>query len=307
MDPFKNILVDIDAMAPAHPALDRAANLARHCGARLKIVDVVRVPSAPRTHELAAVEQTVVKSRRDRLSRIAAGLKDVAATVEILMGRPALVIIQEVLKSGHDLVVRSHARDLVAPRGFGAVDMQLFRQCPCPVWAVTPGIGTTRPLTIVAAVNANREDEEEQKLNVKILEHALLMARLHQGSLVVLQAWVAFGEELVRSRYRPEELTAYVESAREAASGEARDLMASFGSRLEGVRLEVRKGDPEDVIPEFVVTEGADVVVMGTVARTGIPGLVIGNTAERVLQKLVCSVLAVKPDGFVSPVHLESE
>ena len=41
---------------------------------------------------------------------------------------------------------------------------------------------------------------------------------------------------------------------------------------------------------------------MGTVARTGIPGLLIGNTAESVLSQVGCSVIAVKPDGFVSPV-----
>ena len=44
---------------------------------------------------------------------------------------------------------------------------------------------------------------------------------------------------------------------------------------------------------------------MGTVARTGIPGLLIGNTAETILQRVDCSVLAVKPDGFVSPVGLD--
>jgi nucleotide-binding universal stress UspA family protein len=42
------------------------------------------------------------------------------------------------------------------------------------------------------------------------------------------------------------------------------------------------------------------------VARRGIPGLLIGNTAERILRKLPCSVLAVKPDGFVSPVSLDA-
>ena len=58
------------------------------------------------------------------------------------------------------------------------------------------------------------------------------------------------------------------------------------------------------VIPEFVVGHGTELVVMGTVARGGIAGLLIGNTAERVLRKLPCSVLAVKPDDFVSPVIL---
>lgn len=69
---------------------------------------------------------------------------------------------------------------------------------------------------------------------------------------------------------------------------------------------EHRRGEPEDVIPEFVVAHGIDLVIMGTVARSGIAGLLVGNTAERVLRKLPCSVLAVKPDGFVSPVRLDS-
>ena len=60
------------------------------------------------------------------------------------------------------------------------------------------------------------------------------------------------------------------------------------------------------IAPEFVVSEGIDVLVMGTVARGGVSGVLIGNTAERVLRKLPCSVLTVKPDGFVSPVRLET-
>ena len=54
------------------------------------------------------------------------------------------------------------------------------------------------------------------------------------------------------------------------------------------------------------MAEGIDLVVMGTVARAGIAGMLIGNTAERVLRKLPCSVLTVKPDGFVSPVRLDA-
>jgi nucleotide-binding universal stress UspA family protein len=41
---------------------------------------------------------------------------------------------------------------------------------------------------------------------------------------------------------------------------------------------------------------------MGTVGRSGIPGLFIGNTAEEVLQNARASILAVKPPSFVSPV-----
>ena len=46
-------------------------------------------------------------------------------------------------------------------------------------------------------------------------------------------------------------------------------------------------------------------MVMGTVCRTGVAGFFIGNTAENVLHQVNCSVLAVKPQGFVSPVKLK--
>jgi nucleotide-binding universal stress UspA family protein len=45
---------------------------------------------------------------------------------------------------------------------------------------------------------------------------------------------------------------------------------------------------------------------MGTVARTGIAGFFMGNTAESILTQLECSVLTLKPQGFVSPVTLEA-
>ncbi len=49
----------------------------------------------------------------------------------------------------------------------------------------------------------------------------------------------------------------------------------------------------------------ADLIVMGTVARTGVPGLIMGNSAETILSQIDCSVLAIKPPGFVSPIRAE--
>jgi nucleotide-binding universal stress UspA family protein len=58
-------------------------------------------------------------------------------------------------------------------------------------------------------------------------------------------------------------------------------------------------------VPEFVAENNIDLVIMGTVARTGIAGFIIGNTAENILQSITCSLFAVKPEGFVSPVTLD--
>jgi universal stress protein E len=43
--------------------------------------------------------------------------------------------------------------------------------------------------------------------------------------------------------------------------------------------------------------------VMGTISRGGIPGVLVGNTAERLLPRLDCSLLTVKPEDFVCPVE----
>lgn len=305
MPPFTSILVDIDAMAAVHPALDRAIDLSRRCGARLKIVDSADVPQAARRQLPAGAEQSLAQIRRERLAEFARAASGVAVETDVLHGRPAIALVQEVLRSGHDLLMRSHARDLAAvhPRSFGAIDMQLFRQCPCPVWAVGPG-ASSAPRKILAAVHANPDDDDEQRLNKTIVDLALSLAALHDASVVAFQAWTAFGEELLRSRMAPEEVETYVRTAEKSAADALRALVASMGGPAARVGVELRKGHAEEVVPEYVVSEGIDLVVMGTVARTGIAGLIIGNTAERLLQRLPSSVVAVKPDGFKTPIRL---
>ena len=68
-------------------------------------------------------------------------------------------------------------------------------------------------------------------------------------------------------------------------------------------RTHLVEGPPGREIPLLAESVDADLVVMGTVGRSGITGVVIGNTAETVLSQLQCSVLAIKPKDFVSQVN----
>jgi len=307
MEPFKSILVDVDATVPAQPALERAVRLARKCGARLTITDVLTVPPYARQYLPPDVEEDMVSRRRQQLARLAHATTGIQTESKLLIGRPATVLIQEVLRSDHDLLMRSHARDAATrePKPFGAVDMELLRKCPCPIFLVRHGAIVQRP-HIVGAVNASTEEAAEHALNIKIVELTLLVARLEEGTAMLLQAWAPFAELMIRSHSSGEEFAAYVESVRQRTSADLVRLTQSVGGRLAGVQALSRRGQPEDVIPEFVVAHGVDLVVMGTVARAGVAGLLIGNTAERVLRKLPCSVLAVKPEGFVCPVRLDA-
>ena len=308
MEALKSILVDVDATASAHPALDRAVRLARSLGAALTVADVVTVPPHARHYLPPALEEDMVRERRQQLARVANAVNDVRAEAKLLVGRPATVLIQEVLRSNHDLLMRSHARELAAsgPKPFGAVDMELLRKCPCPVLLSRHGSPASQP-QILAAVNASTEEAEEQALNAKIVELALLMSsHLEAGPPRLLQVWTPFAERTIRSHSGDDQFASYVEGARQRAAADLTRLARSFEGRLAGTQSTLRRGEPEDVIPEFVVAEGVDLVVMGTVARAGIAGMLIGNTAEQVLRKLPCSVLTVKPDGFVSPVRLDA-
>jgi nucleotide-binding universal stress UspA family protein len=298
MTSFTRILVDIDATAGTHPAFDRAIELARQCGARVKLVDVVTVPASARPYLPGDAERMLAETRRANLALLASRVQGLPIDVDVLSGRPAQAIIAEVVAGGFDLVVRSHARDLAAqPRALGAIDMQLFRACPCTVWAVGPG-AQRAPKKIVAAVNPNPHEAEEQRLNARIVDIARLMAGA--GDLILFQAWHAFGADMLRSRYSPEEMADYIGAAQGAAKTALDDFVRTI--QLPGTaRVELREGTPEDTLPAFVVSEGIDLVVMGTVARTGITGMIMGNTAERLLQRLTCSVMAVKPEGFTAP------
>lgn len=64
------------------------------------------------------------------------------------------------------------------------------------------------------------------------------------------------------------------------------------------------KGNVHEQIPALAKEIEADLIVMGTVGRTGVPGFIMGNTAEETLNQIDCSVLSIKPPGFVTPVTL---
>jgi nucleotide-binding universal stress UspA family protein len=301
---LSSVLVDVDAVNVDQPALADARDLAARCGARLKIVDVLPlVPLNTRHFVTSDIERDLVEHRAERLRALGAGIQGVDVTTEVLRGRPATALIREVLAAGHGLLVRSHDRDLAeAPRQYGAVDMELLRACPCPVWLIGRRAGPHAPWRIAAAIHPNPDEPTEQQLNQTVLEWALMLRDLTGADLALLHAWTPFGASVLRSRVPEHEFVEYIEAARRAAEDAMQAFTTPHADRLNGVRVQVIEGEPERAITHFVERNGIDLVVMGTVARTGIRGLIMGNTAERVLQRLRGSVLAVKPPGFVSPL-----
>ena len=294
-------------------AVDRAVSLAKNNEAQLTVFTVVKERSvdAPMvfTHRsLEELHSRVIDDYQKKVDALAAdiGKQGVDVRSKVVTGIPFLEIIRQVLRDKHDLVIlASEGKGGIHDRLFGATSMHLMRKCPCPVWVVKRA--QTRPYTrILAAVDPSIYDSRRGAINPLILQLASGMARKEAGELHIIHVWHLFGERYVRSSG----MTAV--AVQEAKVLEKIQHKQRFDTLLNraGVAdlkpyVHLIEGNPEDCIPELVVEKGIDLLVMGTVCRTGIAGFLIGNTAEEVLNKVDCSLLTIKPEGFVTPVHIE--
>ncbi len=196
---------------------------------------------------------------------------------------------------GCGLIIKDHRPDnplkkaLLTPE-----DWKLLRYSPCPVLMVK----TQRPWTegvILAAVDVGNSDVEHRTLHASIINHAYEIAGLAKASLHVINAHpspmlasadpVFQLKETIEARYREQ----------------CKTFQDEYGFSDE--QLHVVEGPADVLIPFMAKKLGASVTVMGTVARTGFSGALIGNTAEVVLDLLESDVLVLKPDTIIA--HLE--
>lgn len=226
---------------------------------------------------------------------------------KVLVGTPFLEIIREVLRNQHDLVMTTaEGQGGLKERLFGSTTMHLMRKCPCPVWVTKPSQpeGTTR---ILAAVDPTPLDEEENAINIKIMDLATSLARRQQCELLVVHTWTLATEQSLRSGSAGQSIDVdkWVDEARELHRRWLAGLLRPYPLQDLKAQVYLLKGEPGQLIPEVAAKMDVGLIVMGTVSRTGVAGLLIGNTAERILRQVDCSVLTVKPDGFITPVRLE--
>ena len=310
MKRFKNILV-VPATASADDrALERAVRLAQSNAARLTVA--LCVEEATDGEWGVELQRGIVAGLQQRLDQIVEPGRDQGLLIEtrVLVGRPFLELIKQVLRDRHDLVMKtaqgtSRAKLLL----FGSTDMHLMRKCPCAVWMIGPE-RSERTGGVLAAVDPESTDDEKQALNTTIMQLATSLAILEEVEFHVVHAWDLPYEGTLR--HSPFLWVSGTDADRHVAEMASRhekgldDLVAGFEKVAPDMNVHLVKGVPWEAIPALAEESGIEVIVMGTVCRTGLPGLIMGNTAEELLNRVGCSVLAIKPKGFVSPVTLET-
>ncbi len=323
MKRFSNILLIVDEHTDYSSALQRGAVLATNNRARLTVCAIVdTVPSELQMRVIPITPRemldSAVSEKRDWLDGIVKSVEaaEVPLETKVLAGKPFIEMIRQVLRDDHDLIIKCADVD----RGlremlFSSTDMHLMRKCPCPVWIIKP-TEQHKYRRILAAVDQELEEPVKDVLNRQILEMSTSLALAEQSELHVAHAWDVFGEDLLRSHswdFSEAGFDAMVEKEATARRGWLEDLVKNYGSPeaedpadAVDLHFHVIKGQAQHVISELARDLAVDLVVMGTVARTGIAGLFMGSTAEDILVQLDCSVLTIKPPGFLSPVTLEA-
>ncbi|USD67262.1 universal stress protein [Vibrio sp. SCSIO 43136] len=219
--------------------------------------------------------------------------------------QPAVTMIQEVMHNRYDLLIKEAEPVSDGVDGFKAIDMTLLRKCPCPVWLHRPVDKPRNKRRVAVAIDPTIKETEQYLLTMRLLELARSIAdscdsRLHVISCcehylehyLAEQTWIQVEEEALASR---------IAQAQYDHKQALDRLILDSGIRGDIVVHHVH-GKPDEQIPLSVEQHDIDVLVMGTIARTGIAGLVIGNTAENVFQSIHCSLVALKPQGFESPI-----
>lgn len=315
MQAFRNILCVVDVTGEPRPAMLRAAAVATSQQAHLTLLAVL--PDAPAAADWLPqqADQALVEHYRGQLGELAAGLPErLAPRIRILFGRLYQTVVREVLQHGHDLVLKVAGSERnLRSRVFGSEDMHLLRKCPAPLWLLREG-GQAAYRRILLAVDFDpHKTAESLAFNRQLLESAAALALAEAAELHIVHVWQSV-EQVIRL-WAPSsseaQLAAYVTAERERHGQWLQDFLAMaetwFGKetmKLLQVQLHLPEGDADEEIPALARSLDADLLVMGTLARGGIPGLLIGNTAETILHKLDCDVLALKPQGFVSPLAL---
>ena len=302
---YKNLLVMVDPTKEEQPSLKRAVFLARSYGAKISVILCVYDLSYEMTSMLSQEErdsmrQVVLSQHQQWLDDVIADYSDVAMETTVAWhNRPFEAAIKQVLANKHDLLIKTtHSHDKLKSVIFTPTDWHLLRKSPCDVLLVKDHDWPVNG-TIATAVNAVSEDSDHINLNNKVLQHAVDMSKVINANVKVINAYP--GTPVNIAIEIPEfNSNEYNDSIKTHHDEKTKALAAEF--KIDACDCIVEEGLAEDVIPRISHELDAELVIIGTIGRTGFSAAFIGNTAEHVIDGIDCDLLAVKPDGFECPV-----
>jgi universal stress protein E len=299
----KTILVVVDPTANSQPVIDRAAWLAKRSSAAIElfICDYDADIDAGQT-SMVWVKQTenardhLVGLLKNKLDELAAPLraKGLDVKIDVAWDHPLDEgIVRKVVKSKPWMVAKdTHHHNVLKRTILSNTDWHLIRECPAPLYLAKPDALAAAP-NVAAAVDPLHEHDKPADLDHKLMKTAKELAGLTGGQLHVVHTYAVPTPMSVPEGAPIVDLSEEVEAEHRKAFSA---FMKSYS--LPADQTHLLEGLPHQRLPELVEDKKIDIMVMGAVSRRGLDRIFLGSTAERVLDRLPCDLLIVKPDGF---------
>lgn len=301
----KNILVIIDPTATIHPAIDKAAILAAAFEARLELfICDAEFPQSSRTSPASKTapqsQSTSTSARREMLEALAQPLRrsGLEVVTEATWTNPLYEgLLHKIAISHADLVLKdTHSHSLLGRTLLTNTDWHLIRSSPAPLLLVKPSAWPTVP-RVLAAIDPGHHGDKPALLDSEILDWGTALTEHVHGELHAVHAYLpetsAIGDNSAQLTS-----TEVFEQEKNQRMEELNSLMWSCD--IPGERLHLVQGAAADLLPAEAKRLNAAVIVMGAVSRSAIKRAFIGCTAEKVLDRLPCDVLIVKPFDFAA-------
>lgn len=303
---FQHIAVAIaDPTAKRQMAIHKAGQLAQRSHARLTLFHAFSLPyplPTPAPVQGAEALRAATEHRLAALEKLAKPLRKTGIEVacKVVWDFPVFDAINRfVLKHKPDLLVaESHRHGVLGRMLLANTDWELIRSCPCPLWFVKTRNLREQPAVLVA-VDPLHGHAKPSQLDDRLISTALHLTEVMGGNVSLVHAYHAPATSSPATFMEPIRIPVAPERARKFVAGIEKlvhELARKHG--IPGVRCLTREGDATGVLNELVAKTKADLLVLGAVSRSALQRPFIGNTAERVIDKVQCDLLIVKPAGF---------
>jgi universal stress protein E len=310
MKRLDRILVVVDPTAQAQPAVEKAARLARSSGAVLELFacdfdPALDVRAFADTQRLRTLREAFVAELDRFLAGLARDLRAAGLKVEthVRWDNPLhRGILRRVRETSPDLVVKdTHYHSALRRTLLTNTDWSLIRSCRAPLLLVKGEPWPARP-RILAAIDPGHLADKPAALDHDILDGATLLAQRLGGELHAVHAFFPAALLAVTTGMAGMPLAgdaaaaAIVEVERRRIEAGLSALLASHP--LPPDRVHLLQGSASAVLPTAAQSQQAAIVVMGAVSRSRLEEIFIGSTAERVLDRIPCDTLVIKPVEF---------
>jgi universal stress protein E len=314
MTAWKHLVVAIaNPFAGRQMAIRKASEIAALCCARITLFHAFSMPyplpdPAPKSTNMAL--QAAMEYRLKGLEKLAKPLRKKGVAVECVVewDFPAHeAIVRHLLRSKPDLLIaESHRHGTIGRWLLANTDWELIRACPCPLWFVKSQRSVENP-AILAAVDPLHAHAKPSKLDDLILDHAATLLANLGGTINVVHAYTAPLSSASSNYVEPFRIPLSQDRTQRFLSG-IRSQVEQLARRhgLSASQSILKEGDPVTVISAVAEKKSTDVLVMGAVSRHELKRIFIGSTAEKLIDKVRCDLLIVKPALFRTAVPKQS-